>query len=60
MKRKKDLEQPNGAANGSRSMITGDLAESHSGRKTRILIVEDEPAMVAGPSPMSPILWCWT
>ncbi len=46
MKNKNDTEQPNGGANGSRSMSSND--ESNGARKTRILIVEDEPAMVAG------------
>ncbi len=42
MKRKADLEQSLGGSNGSRS------AEPNAARQTRILIVEDEPAMVAG------------
>ena len=48
MKRKKDFEQPNTGANGSRSSANSDVAERNGSRKTRILIVEDEPAMVAG------------
>src|SRR5256712_2516498 len=34
--------------NGDRSSIDNDVAEPDAGRKRRILIVEDEPAMVAG------------
>src|SRR5882724_11711077 len=53
MKRKTDLnEQLNGGPSGHRSsMKEGSgraLAEAHAGKRTRILIVEDEPAMVAG------------
>src|SRR2546426_3685172 len=53
MKRKMSFnEQSNGDASGDRS-DTGDspnrnVAAPNAGRKTRILIVEDEPAMVAG------------
>lgn len=46
MKRKKNFEQSNGGSNGSRSLMNSD--EANTTRKTRILIVEDEPAMVAG------------
>ncbi len=48
MKRKTVYEQSNGSSNGSRSSINNDVAQTNAGRKTRILIVEDEPAMVAG------------
>src|SRR5467141_81654 len=44
MKRKTNLEQ----ANGHRSSTNGDVAKPNTSGKTRILIVEDEPAMVAG------------
>src|SRR6058998_1273802 len=44
MKRKTNPEQ----ANGHRSPTNGDIAKLNTGGKTRILIVEDEPAMVAG------------
>src|SRR5437016_6927589 len=44
MKRKTNLEQ----ANGQRSSTNGDVAKPNGSGKTRILIVEDEPAMVAG------------
>src|SRR5512132_4304434 len=37
-----------GQSNGNRSSQNSDVAEPHTNRKTRILIVEDEPAMVAG------------
>ena len=47
MKRRKDLEQSNGGANGNMIMNNG-LSESDLSKKKRILIVEDEPAMVAG------------
>src|SRR6266545_6534396 len=46
MKRKKNFEQSNGSSNGSGSLMNSD--EANTARKTRILIVEDEPAMVAG------------
>jgi DNA-binding response OmpR family regulator len=46
MKRKKNFEQSNGGSNGSGSLMNSD--EANTTRKTRILIVEDEPAMVAG------------
>src|ERR1700730_14661511 len=41
-------EQSNGGASGHRSATNSEVAEPNSSRKTRILIVEDEPAMVAG------------
>src|SRR2546430_3608599 len=44
MKRKTNLEQ----SNGHRSSTNSEVGEPNSSRKTRILIVEDEPAMVAG------------
>ena len=47
MKRKADLEQSLGGSNGSGS-LNRNIAEQNVARKTRILIVEDEPAMVAG------------
>src|ERR1700704_4551329 len=47
MKRRTSFEQIDGGAHGSRSNLNGDLAQQVN-RKTRILIVEDEPAMVAG------------
>lgn len=46
MKRKTDLEQSIGTSNGSR--LNSSAVEPNASRKTRILIVEDEPAMVAG------------
>ena len=46
MKRKADLEKSLGGSNGSRS--DRGTAEPNAAKKTRILIVEDEPAMVAG------------
>src|SRR3989440_7972660 len=47
MKKKTNLyEQSNGDASGDRSSVNAPPA--NSGKKTRILIVEDEPAMVAG------------
>ncbi|MEP6922668.1 MAG: response regulator transcription factor [bacterium] len=46
MKRKADLEQSLGGTNGNRS--NRDASEPNANRKMRILIVEDEPAMVAG------------
>ena len=53
MKRKTEFnEQSNGGPSGHRSSMKEGggraLAEPHAGRKVRILIVEDEPAMVAG------------
>src|SRR6185295_4948217 len=52
MKRKADLEQSLGGSNGSRSPDSRSTArnatEPGAAKKTRILIVEDEPAMVAG------------
>src|SRR6266496_2392826 len=48
MKRRANFEQLNGGSTGSGSAINGDSAESNNTRRTRILIVEDEPAMVAG------------
>src|SRR6266699_2063878 len=50
MKRKMNFdERSNGSANGDRSATnTSDVAEPNGTKKTRILIVEDEPAMVAG------------
>jgi hypothetical protein len=50
MKRKMNFdEQSNGGgASGHRSSMNSKVGEPHAGRKTRILIVEDEPAMVAG------------
>ena len=48
MKRKINLnEQSNGGGSGNRSSTNG-VAEPNATKKTRILIVEDEPAMVAG------------
>ncbi len=44
MKRKKDFEP----ANGNGSSTISDVMEISNNKKTRILIVEDEPAMVAG------------
>jgi len=46
MKRKKDLEQSIGGSKRGRSTMNTD--ETNKNKKTRILIVEDEPAMVAG------------
>jgi len=46
MKRKSDFEQTINGANGNRSSTNSD--QPNGSRKTRILIVEDEPAMVAG------------
>ncbi len=48
MKRKTTLEQSNGSANNNRPSMKSDVAEPNTTKKTRILIVEDEPAMVAG------------
>jgi two-component system alkaline phosphatase synthesis response regulator PhoP len=45
MKRKSTSEQPNESSNGHSSSLN---VEPSKNRKTRILIVEDEPAMVAG------------
>jgi two-component system alkaline phosphatase synthesis response regulator PhoP len=41
-------EQSNGRASGDRSSTNGSATTPNAARKTRILIVEDEPAMVAG------------
>ncbi len=46
MKRKTDFYPVNGSVNGRQATVHSDQAEA--ARKTRILIVEDEPAMVAG------------
>ncbi|HEY3025910.1 MAG TPA: response regulator, partial [Pyrinomonadaceae bacterium] len=47
MKKKTNLnEHSNGDASGDRSSVN--VAPANGGKKTRILIVEDEPAMVAG------------
>ncbi len=48
MRRRKEFEQVNGDANGSRSNMNSNSADANASKKTRILIVEDEPAMVAG------------
>src|SRR5216684_689988 len=49
MKRKSDFSQQlNGGASSHRSSISSNVAETNANKKTRILIVEDEPAMVAG------------
>src|SRR5881398_3371746 len=49
MKRKSDFNhQSNGSGSGTRLAANGDVAESNAVKKTRILIVEDEPAMVEG------------
>src|SRR5712692_421716 len=49
MKRKMNFnEQSNGNASGHRSSGNSEVAEPNTTNKTRILIVEDEPAMVAG------------
>jgi two-component system alkaline phosphatase synthesis response regulator PhoP len=49
MKRKSDFNhQSNGSGSGIRLATNGDVAESNAVKKTRILIVEDEPAMVEG------------
>src|SRR3954447_17429841 len=48
MKRKTTFEQSNGSSTGSRPSMTSNIAEQNTSKKTRILIVEDEPAMVAG------------
>jgi DNA-binding response OmpR family regulator len=49
MKRKKNFsEKSNGDASGDRSSSNSNVAETKANKKTRILIVEDEPAMVAG------------
>ena len=49
MKRKMNInEKSNGDASSDRSTTGSNVAETNANRKTRILIVEDEPAMVAG------------
>src|SRR2546430_420651 len=49
MKRKTNFnEKSNGDASGDRSSTNSSVAETKANKKTRILIVEDEPAMVAG------------
>jgi len=49
MKRKSDFNhQLNGGRSGIRLAANGDVAEPNVLKKTRILIVEDEPAMVEG------------
>jgi DNA-binding response OmpR family regulator len=48
MKRKIDFTQSNGHASNARSSMNGDVANPMTVKRTRILIVEDEPAMVAG------------
>src|SRR5437899_13003872 len=49
MKRKMNFnEKSNGDASSDRSSTGSNVAETNANRKTRILIVEDEPAMVAG------------
>src|SRR3984893_17511747 len=48
MKKKSTFEQLNGGASGLRSSLNSNVGEQQPNRKTRILIVEDEPAMVAG------------
>src|SRR5712692_10958582 len=48
MNRRDFNQQSNGSAGGARPSTNGDVAEANAARKTRILIVEDEPAMVAG------------
>ena len=49
MKRKSDFNhQSNRSGSGTRLATNGDVAESNAVKKTRILIVEDEPAMVEG------------
>src|SRR5712664_4050764 len=48
MKRKTGLEQLNGGSRDNRQSMKSDVAEPNAARKNRILIVEDEPAMVAG------------
>ncbi len=49
MKRKMNInEKSNGDASSDRSSTGSNVAEANANRKTRILIVEDEPAMVAG------------
>src|SRR6266516_2798803 len=47
-KRTNSNEQSNGGAGADRSSVNSDVAAADAARKTRILIVEDEPAMVAG------------
>ena len=48
MKRKTGLEQSNGSSRDNRLSMKSDVVEPNTSKKTRILIVEDEPAMVAG------------
>src|SRR3989440_7906054 len=49
MKRKMNFsEKSNGDASGDRSSTNRNVAETNALKKTRILIVEDEPAMVEG------------
>ena len=49
MKRKMNInEKSNGDASSDRSTTGSNVAETNANKKTRILIVEDEPAMVAG------------
>src|SRR2546422_10867323 len=49
MKRKMNFnEKSNGDSSGDRSSTNSNVAETNANRKIRILIVEDEPAMVAG------------
>src|SRR5947207_3037049 len=49
MKRISDFNhQSNGSGSGTRLAANGDVAEPNVLKKTRILIVEDEPAMVEG------------
>src|SRR5437660_6436257 len=49
MKRKMNInEKSNGDASSNRLSTAGNVAEANANKKTRILIVEDEPAMVAG------------
>src|SRR5437899_4683655 len=49
MKRKMNFnEKSNGDASSDRSSTGSNVAETNANRKTRILIVEDEPAMVEG------------
>src|ERR1700682_4577678 len=48
MKRKMNFEQSNGGSKRSQSSMNSGVAQPRPLSKTRILIVEDEPAMVAG------------
>src|SRR2546427_4009733 len=49
MKRKTNFnEKSNGDSSGDRSSTNSNVAETNANRKIRILIVEDEPAMVTG------------